>query len=123
MSESTALVHVPREKWYRVDARHGSMSVETFDVTKHTPCGVWLESEVFRTRRFVLKTARKRYACPTFDEALESFIARKKRQRAILRHQLRDVLQMINYAEQRGAQLKERKYLELPRLGDDFTLL
>lgn len=57
-----------------------------FDVVKETPRGVWLE--MYGTKRFCLKNARKRYACPTQVEAKESFIARKKRQIKILTKQL-----------------------------------
>lgn len=59
-------------------------------VVKTTPCGVWITDEIGR-RRFVLRDARKRYACPTQAEALSSFQARKERQKRILTAQLRAV--------------------------------
>lgn len=48
-------------------------------VTKRTPKGARLVEG-----RFVLLTARKRWACNTRQEALESFVARKRRQIDIL---------------------------------------
>lgn len=55
-------------------------------VEKHTSKGVWIND--FGHRRFVLNSARKRFAHPTKEEALESFRARKKRQIKILTRQL-----------------------------------
>lgn len=52
-------------------------------VTKRTPKGAWLGT------RFVLLTARKRWATNTEDEAIESFIARKRRQIEILTGKLK----------------------------------
>jgi hypothetical protein len=52
---------------------------ETYPVIKHTKCGAWLKLGD-GSHRFVNKTSRKRFACPTIEEALESFIRRKQRQ-------------------------------------------
>lgn len=73
----------------------GTLSVElrTYIVRKHTPCGVWIDG------RFVNLKANKRFACPTMEEAKESFIARKKRQIRILSARLKDAqraLEIIN---------------------------
>lgn len=54
-----------------------------FRVLKTTPRGVWLDD--FGRQRFVRQDARKRFACPTRGEALESFRARKKRQLSIMK--------------------------------------
>lgn len=64
-----------------------------FHVLSRTPKGVWLSRYSFGTeaKRFVLHDARKRYACPTVEEAAKSFLARKARQAAILRARLRRV--------------------------------
>jgi hypothetical protein len=67
-------------------------------ITKRTKKGVWIEG-----RRFVLLSGRKRYAFPTQQEALDSFIARKKRQILLLTNQLRDAeiaLSMAVYIEE-----------------------
>lgn len=84
-------------KWYRIEDHLVSAGVDEFDnplgpaqlqisvrefeVEKETPKGVWLRSTFFR--RFVLRDARKKYACPSKEAALESFLARKKKQRNI----------------------------------------
>lgn len=53
-------------------------------VTKRTPKGAWLGST------FVRLDARKRFACETEKEAIESYIARKRRQVNILSSQLEE---------------------------------
>ncbi len=95
-----------REVWYRYEDARYAAPVDEFDrpigsgelkvhlrqyeVIRHTPKGVWLRGARsgpwdFRDGRFVLKDARKRFACPTIDEAKQSFIARKQRQARIHR--------------------------------------
>lgn len=46
-------------------------------VVRRTPKGVWLDLGL---PRFVLVGARKQFAWPTREEALTSFVARKRRQ-------------------------------------------
>lgn len=62
----------------------GQLVVElrTYRVLSHTPKGVWIKLYC-GDKRFVLKDARKKFACPTLELAKESFIARKKRQAQI----------------------------------------
>mgnify|MGYP006943670495 CR=1 FL=1 len=87
--------------WYRVEASLVSAGVDEFDnslgppdvrlyvrkypVIKVTPKGVWLN--VYGDRRFVRTEARKRYACPTEQEAYLSFVARAERRCRILEEQ------------------------------------
>ena len=92
------------EFWYRFEDQRYAPSLNEFDeavgrgslkihlytylVLKHTPKGVWINASPrfsFGHKKFVLKDARRRFACPTKEEALESFFARKKRQIGILR--------------------------------------
>lgn len=93
--------------------RRGPGSIEVhlrrYVVIKHTPKGAWLEfwptatgkprlvgvelSFGDRQKRFVLKGATKRFACPTEKEAKESFIARKEKLISIMKAR-------IYYAEQ-----------------------
>lgn len=84
--------------WWRVEARSYSVVIDAerelygstgpllearwFEVIKTTPKGVWIAG------RFCLRDARKRFACPTLHEAIESFVARKDRQIKILSNQL-----------------------------------
>lgn len=98
----TALIpykpHLPvaPAKWYRIEDRrysvadpwtgehsHTDHQVELleFTVKSYTPQGVWLN--VFFSARWVKTGATKRFACPTIAEALESFVARKRRQARI----------------------------------------
>lgn len=84
-----------RDQWYAPDVDEfgdtipGTRSMEIlgewFTVLKTTPKGVWLlpYGSSLYVKRFVLREVRKRYACPTLQEALESFIARKKRQKGV----------------------------------------
>lgn len=96
-------------EWYRVEERHyaappdewgdrqGIGRVEvvvlSYEVEKETPKGVWLRRQYGTTgwtdteKHFVLRDARKRLACPTVEEAYESFFARKTRQIRILNAQ------------------------------------
>ena len=80
-------------KYYRVeDVRTTGgpqVYLREFDVVKTTEKGVWIES--YGWRRFVLTGAHRRYACATIDDAIESFKARKARQRKILTAQLTHV--------------------------------
>ena len=77
----------------------GTLRIElnAYEVVKITPKGVRLNMGCeSKNQRFVLANATKRFACPTQEEALLSFIARKQRQAGILRRQLRRSEQAIN---------------------------
>jgi len=76
-----------------------------YRVISHTSCGVQLDIDYKKTR-FVLKDAKKKYACSTKEEALISFVARKKRQLAILISQTAHVRAAIKLG------LKEQKEKE-----------
>jgi hypothetical protein len=89
--------------WYRVEDITYAAPVDEFDnpigsgrtevvmrryeVVKTTPKGVWLRDfvSIFGTTdseykgKFVLRDARKRWACPTTGEAIASFEARKRK--------------------------------------------
>lgn len=58
------------------------MRLLEFRVQKYTPKGAWLHSPWWKPK-FVLVSGRKRFAHPTKEEALQSFIARKRRQISI----------------------------------------
>lgn len=63
--------------------------LEKFKVTKLTTKGVWID--FYGQSKFILNEARKRYAYPTKELAWESYLARKKKHKAILESQLRSV--------------------------------
>lgn len=65
-----------------------SLTLCEFRVVKETPCGVQIEIWPGKNR-FVNKYSRKKYACPSKEEALESYRARKRRQVSILKAQLK----------------------------------
>lgn len=105
--------------WYRFESRLvaagvdewenplGPPSVDLYcyevEVIKHTPKGAWLRDlNDPRGKRFVLRGARRRWACPTLQEARESFIARKRRQINILRSQ-------VHYAKEAKRMAEEGK--------------
>ncbi len=71
--------------------------MEAYPVLRRTPKGVWLDTD--NGDRFVLRHARKRWACPTRAEALESLKARSHRRRVILRAQLEKVDAALHHLE------------------------
>lgn len=79
--EAVAQTESHSEVWYRYEHSGSMVYITSYPVAKHTPKGVWLE--LYGFRRFVLRDARKRYACPTPEEALYSF---KRRKEAHIRH-------------------------------------
>jgi hypothetical protein len=68
-----------------------------YPITKKTNKGIWID--IFGRKRFVLLSARKKYACLTQEEALESFKARKNRQIRILNSQLTHAKEALDQAE------------------------
>lgn len=74
-----------RELWFRARVSISpwspldpSVEFDCFRVVRHTPKGVWLQSDG-REEFFVLGRARRQYALPTVDLAIEDLIERKKR--------------------------------------------
>lgn len=102
-----------QECWYRYDyyltapavdefeRRCGESTVhlrlQHYEVLRHTPKGVWLLLPD-GYKRFVLREVNRRFACPTKEEALESFLARKRRQRTIYRTRIRHIEAAMNLA-------------------------
>jgi len=80
--------------------------IREFDVEKETPKGVWIRGFMFR--RFQLKECRKRFACPSVELAMESFMARKRKQAKILRTRLAGVEHAM-YQARVEYELKEKK--------------
>lgn len=70
-----------------------------YSVTKETSCGWWIGGNdwlkykasdfcAYSPKKWISKTARKRFAYPTKEEALVNFKARKQRQIGIVEDQL-----------------------------------
>jgi len=86
-------------RYYDVPHKGGYVQVvlQTFPITKKTPKGFWIDN--LGIPRFVLSGAYKRFACLTKDEALESFMARKKRQIKILTAQCKNATKALSEAK------------------------
>lgn len=84
--------------WEYAGYSRTKLRLTKYPVIKHTPKGVWLDN--YGTKRFVRREAIKRFACPTEEEALESFIARKARQVSILTSQLEQAKKAKKMAEE-----------------------
>jgi hypothetical protein len=100
--------------YYRVDGISGDVFMFELSVIRETPRGVWVQLPHSSTTRFVLADARKRYAWPTKEEAIDSFLARKRRQIRVLNGQIQRVRLQREAAETRRAELLERGYLGVP---------
>lgn len=69
-----------------------------YKVVKETPKGIWIELWIGKNK-FVNLQAKKKFACLTIEEALESFKKRKQRQITILEYQLANAKQALFKAE------------------------
>lgn len=73
---------------------------ELWVVQRHTPKGVWIRRQGWYDKeRFVLKGARRSWAYPTPELALNSFLIRKRRQIGYLTSQLSNVTEALALAE------------------------
>ncbi len=70
-----------------------------YPIIKKTPNGIWIDILFGRKKKFILLSARKKYACLTPEEALVSFKARKNRQIGILNSQLLHTREALAQAE------------------------
>jgi hypothetical protein len=62
---------------------HTQVELEAFPIRKITPCGWTLDAWTGARHRWVSKETTKRFALPTVEEALASYVARKLKQEAI----------------------------------------
>jgi hypothetical protein len=87
-------------------------NLSKYKVLRRTPKGAWIEDlgGLFSDRRFVLLSARKRFAAPTVEEAIESYKARKARQIKILNGQIRRAEEALRYLDTHGFYFDERKW-------------
>lgn len=72
------------DEWGDLIRGDGRTAVELreYRVIKETPKGVWIDA-TWRGQKFIRTNALKHWAVWSKEEALHSFIARKKRQRGI----------------------------------------
>jgi hypothetical protein len=77
----------------------GDTSVEcrSYPLLKKTTKGAWIGDKIYK--KWVSNTSKKRFAYPTKEEALKSFILRKKRQINILEKRLDRAKIAINLAQ------------------------
>lgn len=77
--------------------------LQEFEILRFTYSGVWIQrwrgGEGKEYEKFVLLRARKRFAYETKELALESFIAKKKKQRKILDRQTFETIALLKEAE------------------------
>lgn len=73
---------------------HVELRVLKFQIVKVTPKGVRLDVE-----KVVLDHWNKKYACPTLELAVESFMARKRRQIAINNSRVKNAKEAILLAQ------------------------
>ena len=83
-----------------------SLFINDYELLRETPKGYWIIDTIWEHhesveiyKKWVSKTARKRFAYPTKKEALENFKARKQRQIHILTYQLSDAKKALMLAE------------------------
>jgi hypothetical protein len=81
------------------------ISLLTYIFEKETPSGYWIGSNwpfgyysTLYRRRWISKTSVKKYAYPTKEKALLGYLARKRRQIAILKSQLESAEICFNMA-------------------------
>ncbi len=75
------------------------------ELVRETPHGYWIQ-ESWMEPRWVSKTARKRYAYPSQEQALHSYIARKTRQAKLLWSQVRSTEARLKLATSEYSLLK-----------------
>jgi hypothetical protein len=87
----------PVDEWgYTCGPSTTNTGLREYEVIRTTPKGVWIE--YYGSEKFVKLNARKRFACPTKEEALASFVARKEKQIRILKAQLRNAAEALRLA-------------------------
>lgn len=93
--------------YYRMDHwydGYGSVTLmfDQFRVLKTTLKGVWISTpyQNKKGKKFILNDARKRYAYPTKELALNSMIIRKSRYISIMRSKIEETEAVLNAAKE-----------------------
>jgi hypothetical protein len=89
---------------YRYVDHCDTLLLEEHRVVRETPCGAWVRDPYAYPEklRFVNLTKVKQFACPTKEAAKVSFLARKKRQLAIMKARIgmiEDAVERLNAGE------------------------
>lgn len=72
-------------------------------------CFEMLPISIHSPTRFVLLESRKRFACPTKEEALESFIARKEKQISIYNSKLKRAKESLEIGKYKLEKLRNER--------------
>ena len=84
------------------------VELEIFELVKETPKGYWIVSEswvdldegfISLAKKWISKTSRKRFAYPTKQEALDSFLIRKKKQIEYVKRSLTNAEKALELGE------------------------
>lgn len=97
--------------FYRYDIAYTHLNnveiaLHKFDLLKETPQGYWIVPNLRwhsleakeKHKRWIHKVSRKRFAYPTKEEALYSFIMRKKKQIIYCKRDMRNAEAALNIA-------------------------
>lgn len=96
--------------WYRYDGNF----ITEYKVLKYTPKGIWIECNTWDffparpyseklQKKFILLDARKQWASPTRDGAIEHWKARKRKQISILQNKIYQIEQSLYHAPKDAA--------------------
>lgn len=93
------------DEWGDYDPRSRRINVRlrSYRVVKKTPKGAWVAESygplIWSGKpRFVLDESTKRFACPTLAEALDSFMARKRKQIRLMSRRIDDAEEAMRLA-------------------------
>lgn len=88
------------------------LELKIFNLHKETPKGFWIGygySGLKSPLKWVSKTAKKRYAYPTEQEALINFIKRNERRIEIIQYQIDSCIIGVNIAKEKLEALKTKQ--------------
>lgn len=107
----------PATVLYRYDRYTDVVVLDTYLIVRRTPCGVWIQVQPGYPKpklKFVLNDSVKRWAHETLEGAKTSFLARKRRELAILRGRIIDVEAcVLAMNENRIADYSDTRYIDL----------
>ena len=77
------------------------LRIDSFSLVKETEKGYWIRSpyDSYGFKRWVSKTAKKRFAYPTKEEALNNLVIRTKRRLNYLEHDINACRKVLILAE------------------------